>query len=272
MIKLLKEQIFRAVKKPWFILIFLITFTITVWIAVSPLRDTYSYQGFMNRYGSMSPQTVSRMVLDEARPDMSISDIYDEFMIRQKDFLFPTAYVATATGLAFMGCIIAAFFLGRELTKRRTRAVLIPGQSRGLVFTLLAVRYYLAAFILIVASLGMVRTQWSIDLSMFPRDYVVSTQLRFLLYCFAVFSGMMLVTVLVRNPVGSALASLAFVGLAVLAGYLAPTVFPTASLLSYKWWEPTVGAEYITPHVITSAIAIVVFTAASYIIYRNREI
>ena len=272
MIKLLKAQIFRTVKKPWFILILLITFTITVWIAVSPLRDTYSYQAFMNRYSEMSPQTVSRMVLDEARPDLSISDIYDEFMIRQKDFLFPTAYVGTAMGLAFMGCIIAAFFLGRELTKRRTRAVLIPGQSRGMVFAWLAVRYYLAAFILIIASLGMVRTQWSINLSLFPRDYVVSTQLRFLLYCFAVFSGMMFVTFLVRHPVASALASLAFVGIAVLAGYLAPVIFPTSAFLSYKWWEPTVGAQFITPHVITSAVAIVVFTAASYIFYRSREI
>lgn len=272
MIRLLKAQIFRNIRKPWFILVLALTFLLTVWIAVSPYRDQFSYQGFMNRYGDMSPATVSRFVLGESRPDLSISDIFDEYMLAHKDEHLRQAYLSTAMGLAILGCVLPAFFVGRELGKRKIRAVLIPGQSRAEVFVWIVVRYFLVAFIIITAVLGMIRIQWSVEPRMFDHSYMVNTQLRFVLYCLAVFSGMMFVTFLVKRPIPSAIASLAFVGLAVLSGKLIPSVSPVSELFMEAYWYQETGPEFWMPHVIASLIIIAVFIAASWLVFRRREI
>ena len=272
MIKLLMAQIYRNVRKPWFIIVLVAAFVLTVWIAVAPFRDQYSYQGFMNRYGDMSPATVSRFVLGEPRPDMSISDIFDAYMAAHKDEHMRQAYLSTARALAFFGCVIPAYFVSRELSKRKIRAVLIPGQSRAAVFIWLVVRFFLAAFILVTASLGMVRLQWSIELNMFERAYVVNTQLRFVLYCFSVFSVMMFIAFIVKQPIASALASLVVAAIAFLTGKLFPAVSPVSELFMENYWYAETGPEFWRPHVIVSLIVIAVFTIASWLIFRRREV
>ena len=272
MIRLLKAQIYRNIRKPWFILVLALMFLLTVWIAVSPYRDQFSYQGFMNRYGEMSPATVSRFVLGESRPDMSISDIFDEYMMRHMDEHLRQAYLSTATGLAILGCVIPAFFVGRELGKRKIRAVLIPGQSRAEVFIWLVVRYFLAAFILITAVLGMIRIQWSVEPRAFEHSYMVNTQLRFVLYCLTVFSGMMFLAFIIKRPIPTAIASLAFVGLAILTGKLIPHISPVSELFMEAYWYQETGPEFWMPHVIVSLVVIAVFVAASWLIFRRREI
>ena len=272
MIRLLMAQVYRNIRKPWFILVLVATFVLTVWLAVSPFRDQYSYQGFMNRYGDMSPSTVSRFVLGEARPDLTVSDIYDVYMFAHKEEHLRQGYLSTARGLAFIGCVIPAFFVGRELGKRKIRAVLIPGQSRAAVFIWIVVRYFLAAFILITASLGMVRVQWSVEPGQFEHFYMVNTQLRFVLYCLCVFSGMMFVAFLVKNPIPTAIASLVFTGIAALTGKLIPHISPVGELLMENYWYAETGPEFWRPHVIVSFIVIAVFTAASWLIFRRREV
>ncbi len=272
MIRLLMAQVYRNIRKPWFVLVLVATFVLTVWLAVSPFRDQYSYQGFMNRYGDMSPSTVSRFVLGEARPDLTVSDIYDVYMFAHKEEHLRQGYLSTARGLAFIGCVIPAFFVGRELGKRKIRAVLIPGQSRAAVFIWIVVRYFLAAFILITASLGMVRVQWSVEPGQFEHFYMVNTQLRFVLYCLSVFSAMMFVTFIIKNPIPSAIASLVVAAIAFLTGKLFPVVSPVSELFMENYWYAETGPEFWRPHVIASFIIIAVFIAASWLIFRRREV
>ena len=271
MIRLLKMQAYRNIRRPWLLLVLILAFTLIVWMTVAPFREVFSYQAFMSKYEGMKPEYVSLAVLGKARFDLTVSEIYEEFMRTQQDWLFEHSYINISGWLGYISCVVPAFFIGRKITKKKIGTVLVPGQSRTEVFIWLAVRYYVAAFFLIVASLGMVRIQWSVDLSAFPHDYVVGTQLRFVLYGLSIFSGMMLVTFLVRHPVLSAVASLAFVLIATLIGRLIPSISPVAAFFAQDSWTQGTPPALYTPQVIAAIVTIIVFTAASYLIFRRRD-
>ena len=118
----------------------------------------------------------------------------------------------------------------------------------------------------------MIRIQWSIELSMFDRAYVVNTQLRFVLYCFSVFSFMMFVTFIIKKPIPSAIASLVVAAIAYMTGKLVPHISPVSELFMQNYWYAETGPEFWRPHVIVSLIVIAVFTIASWLVFRRREI
>ncbi len=271
MIGLLKMQAYRNIRRPWFLLVLLLTFTLIVWFAAAPVRDLVSYQMFMDKYEDMKPELVSLSVLGETRHDLTVEEIYEEFIKQKQDWLFETSYANTYGALLFLGCVIPAFFIGREISKKKIGNILVPGQSRAAVFTWLAVRYYIAAFILVIATLGMVRIELCIDLNSFPHDYVVGTQLRFVLFELAVFSGMMFLTFLVRHPLISAAVSLAFSFAAVIAVKIISSGLSSAGLLSQGSWLLSAEPGEGTIPVIVAIAAIVVFTAASWLVFRRRD-
>jgi hypothetical protein len=268
MIGLLKMQAYRNIRRPWFLLAFLLTFTLIVWFAVAPVRDFVSYQQFMDKYADMKPEFVSLSVLGEARFDLTVEEIYEEFIKLNQDWLFEESYSNTLGALTFLSFVIPAFFVARDISKKKIGNILVPGQSRAGVFIWLAVRYYIVAFLLTVAALGMVRIELCVDLSSFPHDWVVATQLRFVLFELAVFSGMMFLTFIVRRPLISAAVSLAFSIAAVLA---VKGISSGSGALSQGAWllsaEPGAG----TVPIIASIAATVVFTAASYVIFRRTD-
>ena len=269
--KLLKSQFFKTWLKPWFLLVLVISVSLIVLNAASPHRGVSSYKAFVDTYGNQKPNVVSAAVLGEARPELSMYDIYEEYMQTKKDLLFAEAHASMAEIVSLLGCILAAFFLGNEIKKNKVKPLLLGGQSRASVFLWLTVRYYLVAFLVMVASFVSIRLFWSVDFRLFPLDFVVSAQLRFLLYGFSIFGYYMLITFLVKNPILSALASLAFFAV---ASWLCRSI-PFSSLRAYlseASWAADAAPGSFTPSVIAAVVVLLVTITASYLIFRRREV
>ena len=269
--RLLRVQFIRHLKRPWALLFLVIIIAAYVWIAVSPLKNVMSAASFMNTYGDMEPRVVSIAVLGEARPDLSISEIYDEFMRTQGDFLYRKSLTNSASSVVLLGSLTAALFLCRDLDEDSVRPLLLAGYGRTPIFIWLVVRFYLIMTLITVIGLLFVRFAWSVKLSYFPSDYVANTQLRFYVYSMSMFSISMLVAFLLRNPILSALGAYALTFIVFLLDKLIPKFFPGYVMMVEEHWLETAAQGAYTSYVVASVVIIVVCIAASYLIFRRRE-
>ena len=270
--RLIRAQLLRDAKRPWILLFLAILIAVYVWMAVSPLRNATSYGKFMNTYGDMEPRLVSYAVLGEARPDLSLDAIYKEFMTRQSGWLYVRSFVNSSSGMAWISCLMAAFFLCRDLGEDSVRPMLLCGYRRSSVFIWLVVRYYILGIVITAVALAFVRSAWSLKLSSFPSGYVVNTQLRYLLYSLSTFSYPLLIAFLLKNPILSTVAT--FI-LQLLINYLICKLFPAFSPVSVvtkeAHWEAAAAPGAYVSYVIAALVIIAVCVAASWFVFRRRD-
>lgn len=269
--RLIKARLFRDAKRPWILLFLAILIAVYVWMAVSPLRNATSYSKFMEDYGDMDPRKVSFAVLGEERPDLSLDAIYKEFMARQGGWLYVRSFVNSASGMAWISCLMAAFFLCRDLGEDSVRPMLLSGYRRSSVFIWLVVRYYVLGIVITAVALAFVRSAWSLKLSSFPSKYVVGTQLRYLLYSLSTFSYPLLIAFLLKNPILSTVATFIEVLLLNWISKLFPAFSPVSVVAKEAHWEEAVAPGAYVNFVIAAFVIIAVCVTASWFIFRRRD-
>ena len=269
--RLIKMQSFRTMKRPWVLLFLVVIIAIYFWMAVSPLRNATSYSVVMNRYGEMKPENVAIAVLGEARPDLTLDEIYDEFIASQSDWLYVRSFVNSSSGMAWISCLMAAFFLCRDLGENSVRPILIAGYKRSSVFIWLVVRYFIFGILITVITLAFVRMSWRVHLGSFPKDYVFSTQMRYLLYSLYLFSYPMLLAFLLKNPILSAVGSFILVLILTRVCNLFPSFSPMSVIPEEEHWLMTTGPDVYMHYVIAAIVIIVVCITASYLVFRRRD-
>lgn len=269
--RLVRMQLFRWIKRPWSLLFLAVIICIYVGLSIAPLRNITSYSAFMGRYDGMDPKNVAIAVLGEPRDDLSLVEIFEEFMASKGDWLYLRSFVNSSSGVTWISVLMASFFLCRDLNEDSVRPMLLAGYRRGSVFAWLVVRYYFYGIIINVIAIMMVCLAWDIDLSTYPHAYVFSTQFRYLLYSLSLFSYSMLIAFLLKNPVLSALVSFVFLLIMTRVRNLFPSFSPMSVISKEEHWMMTTGPDVYMSYVIASIVIIVVCIAISYFVFRRRD-